>query len=105
LARLASTVCGPALSARCTARTPPARSTTVAVTAWPLVAQAATVAAAIWLASGKLSARSLRRPWARVLLASSSRAVAVTQARTGWRVFIERLLFGAAPRLRAVPSL
>ena len=30
---LAPRVCGPALSARCTARTPPARSTTVAVTA------------------------------------------------------------------------
>ena len=33
LRSLAPTVCGPARSCRCTARTPPARSTTVAVTA------------------------------------------------------------------------
>ena len=33
LRSLAASVCGPALSARCTARTPPARSTTVAATA------------------------------------------------------------------------
>src|SRR5690606_40414836 len=64
LRRLASRVWAPALSARITARTLPARSTTVAVTAWPLALQAATVALAIWLARSSDRVRSVRTPWA-----------------------------------------
>ncbi|MDL2344309.1 hypothetical protein QOL99_09105 [Deinococcus sp. MIMF12] len=68
--KLASTVCGPAVSARATARMVPARSTTVAATLYPRPAQFCTVS---W---------ATRRAAARLRLAWGT--VAVVASCTGW---------------------
>src|SRR6476620_6302021 len=79
LAWLAARVWGPALSARWTARTVPARSTTVAVTLNLSALQAATVAAAILLARSSDMFFSIRIDWALAPTAVNDRTRAVAR--------------------------